>query len=105
MDTATRDLTSTWLTTLSRRCHAQFDRRNMAVRRSRTVHAVAWTEGIGGVELPVPACRVGVTGWDVESLRPVNEGVTCGRCLRTIKRSELPTDAELRGGQLALDVA
>ena len=88
---------------LSRRCRRSFTSRNLSVRRSRVVHAVSWADGIGGEEFPIPACRVGVTGWSLDAFRPVSEGVNCERCLHNTQAraaaAEVPAPR-----QLALDL-
>lgn len=100
-------MTSTWLSTLSHRCHARLDRKNLTVRQSRTVHAVDWVTGLGGIDWPVPACRIGTTGWELDAYVPTARDVTCLRCLRHITRDAPPPSpsAEVRYGQLALPIA
>ncbi|MBP2477691.1 hypothetical protein JOF53_006563 [Crossiella equi] len=88
--TAARNLASTvaldpvtaMLSAVASRATAQFTDRNLTVRRSRIVHAVEPTPWLAGVELPGPACHVGVAGWALEDLHPTTEPVTCRRCLR-----------------------
>ena len=75
------------------------------MRRSNTVHVVDWATGIGGIAWPVPACRVGVAGWELDALQPTRHDVTCGRCLRQVKRHKTPDLATTEiPGQLALDL-
>lgn len=104
MGAPAQDLTSTWLDTLSQRYRTAFAERNLIVRRSHTVHDVAWTRGIGGREWPVAACRVGVAGMDPEILHPTTLGVTCGRCLHNGGRRATPEGHPEVPGQLALDL-
>lgn len=89
---------------LARQCRAQFNGRNLTIRRNTTVHAVAWTKGIGDVEWPIPACRVGVTGWELDALHPSKEGVTCLRCLRSAAARRAAAPPVPQGRQLALDL-
>ncbi|MCO1581240.1 MULTISPECIES: hypothetical protein [unclassified Crossiella] len=74
-------LTAVLQAVATRTC-AQFADRNLTIRRSRVVHGVAPTKWMAGVELPGPACHVGVAGWAVEDLHPTTRPVTCRRCLR-----------------------
>ncbi|MCK2244541.1 MULTISPECIES: hypothetical protein [unclassified Crossiella] len=60
----------------------QFEERNLTIRRSRVVHGVAPSKWMAGVELPGPACHVGVAGWALEDMHPSTRPVTCRRCLR-----------------------
>lgn len=60
----------------------RFILRNGRIAGCRAVHAVRMVRWIGGVEVPAPACHVGVGGWDIAVLEPTGSEVTCGRCRR-----------------------
>lgn len=62
----------------------RFELRNCRVGRSTgaAVHAVRLVRWVGGVEVPAPACHVGIGGWDLSALEPSTQPVTCRRCLR-----------------------
>lgn len=102
MDTQ-RDLTSTWLATLSHRCRTQFQGHNLQIRRSKVVHGVDWAAGLGGQSWPIPACRVGLTGWSLDAIHPVTDPVSCERCRHgdDTPRAVHPVDDP---DQLALDL-
>ena len=61
----------------------RFADRNARVRGSSVVHAVHTERWLADIEVPAPACRVGVAGWDLSALVPTTDAVTCVRCLRT----------------------
>ncbi|WP_020672877.1 hypothetical protein [Amycolatopsis nigrescens] len=103
MDTSTRDVTSNWLEDFSRRCRTAFNRRNLTVRRSKKVHAVSWARGLGGFEFPLPACHVGVAGFDVDALHSTDEPVNCRRCGHHA-RDVLDLGSERPGAQLSFDL-
>ncbi|QIS10444.1 hypothetical protein [Nocardia arthritidis] len=54
------------------------------VRAGRTVHAVGFTEWVGGEVVPELLCHTGVAGWSPAALEPTRADVTCARCLRRI---------------------
>lgn len=57
---------------------------NCRVHGSRVVHAVhRETWFAGGIEVPAPACRVGVAGFDLGALTPTTDPVSCVRCQRS----------------------
>jgi hypothetical protein len=61
----------------------RFVLRNARVTGGRVVHAVTMVRWVGGVQVPAPACHVGIGGWDLLSaLEPTHADVTCGRCRR-----------------------
>ena len=74
--------------------------RNVRLCRGGVVHAVEMRDWYG-IELPVPACHVGVSGWDFARMEPVRTGVTCKRCVRTAAGRAAPPFPTV-GGQLAL---
>jgi hypothetical protein len=48
------------------------------------VHRVHTERWLADIEVPAPACRVGVAGWDLlGALAPTTGPVTCVRCLRS----------------------
>lgn len=69
--------------------------RNGRVRGGHAVHAVLAEDWIGDVQLPVPACHVGIGSWNLNVLVATDEPVTCARCLRG-------ADVPAGRGQLAL---
>jgi hypothetical protein len=83
---------------------ARFEGRHLTIRRSRAVHDVAQSPWIAGLQLPTPACRVGVGGWSIDDLHPTSSDVTCLRCLRHGSYRATST-VHTVGEQLALDVA
>ena len=60
----------------------RFRLRNCRIAGGRAVHAVRLVPWIGGVEVPAPACRVGIGDWRLSVLDPTAQPVTCGRCRR-----------------------
>ncbi|GAA0591627.1 hypothetical protein GCM10010174_03350 [Kutzneria viridogrisea] len=73
-----------FLTAVSKRQHQQFGsdpqtRLHATIGRSTTVHAVVEASWLGGVQLLVPACRVGISGWRLDSLHATDVQVTCRR--------------------------
>ncbi|WP_025357642.1 hypothetical protein [Kutzneria albida] len=54
-------------------------RLNGVIGRSSVVHAVTEAAWLGGVTVLVPACHVGVSGRRLDSLRPSDTPVSCGR--------------------------
>ena len=90
------------LQAVAARAAAQFADRNVTVRRSRIVHAVAMSPWMAGVDLPAPACHVGVAGWAIEDLHPTLEPVTCRRCLRSAGSRSAPALTLIHGGQMSL---
>lgn len=58
--------------------------RNCRIHGSRVVHAVHRESWLGGeIEIPAPACRIGVAGFDLTALTPTTDPVTCVRCHRS----------------------
>jgi hypothetical protein len=103
-DQALDPLTS-MLSAVARRAENQFRGRNLTIRRSAVVHAVAPSRWMAGVELPAPACHVGVSGWAVEDLHPTSQPVTCRRCLRSPGARSAVTRDSGQQLELALEVA
>ncbi|GGR06450.1 hypothetical protein GCM10010168_24660 [Actinoplanes ianthinogenes] len=64
------------------RARADFAGRNAVSRGGGAVHAVATVRWLGELEVPGPACHVGVSGGELAALRPTSAPVTCHRCLR-----------------------
>ena len=60
----------------------RFAERNCRVGSSDVVHGVRLVPWLGGVEVPAPACDVGIGGWDLSALEPVTAPITCRRCQR-----------------------
>jgi hypothetical protein len=90
------------LSAVAMRAAAQFKGRNIVIRRSRVVHAAATSKWMAGIELPAPACHVGVAGWAIEDLHPTTEPVSCRRCLRSQGHRAVPELTLVRGGQMTL---
>jgi hypothetical protein len=99
------DPLTSMLSAVARRAESQFRGRNLTIRRSTVVHAVAPSRWMAGVDLPAPACHVGVSGWAVEDLHPTSEPVTCRRCLRSPSARSVVTRDAGRQLELGLEVA
>jgi hypothetical protein len=54
--------------------------RNGRVRGSAVVHAVHFERWLGEIRVPAPACRIGISGFDLAALTPTDDPVTCARC-------------------------
>jgi len=65
------DPLTSMLSAVARRAESQFRGRNLTIRRSTVVHAVAPSRWMAGVDLPAPACHVGVSPADAVSAPPV----------------------------------
>lgn len=79
------------------------DGRRGRVSRRGAVHdvdAVDWF----GVNVPAPACHVGLSGYDFTRLQPTGDAVTCRRCLRLGAGRAAPAFVDPRGAQLLLDL-
>lgn len=76
--------------------------RNARLRRRGRVHSVEFRAWFG-VDVPVPSCHIGVSGWDFTRLEPTSDSVTCRRCQRLGAGRAAPP-VEVLGGQLALDL-
>jgi hypothetical protein len=72
------------------------------VSRRGAVHDVAWVDWFG-VDVPAPACHVGLNGYDFTRLQPTTDAVTCRRCQRLGAGRAAPV-LDRRGAQLALDL-
>lgn len=59
------------------------------IGRSRTVHPVKEIDWLGGVQLLVPACRVGFAGWRLDRMQPVDNPDPDTFCARPACRAEL----------------
>uniref|UniRef100_UPI003F495FB5 hypothetical protein n=1 Tax=Actinokineospora sp. CA-119265 TaxID=3239890 RepID=UPI003F495FB5 len=102
--TATLDPLTGLLSVVATQAAAKFEHQNLSIRRSRVVHAVAPSRWMAGIELPAPACHVGVAGWAIEDLWPTRDPVTCLRCLRADPHGRSAAVVPRQGGQLALDI-
>ncbi|WP_219505337.1 hypothetical protein [Nonomuraea ceibae] len=60
------------------------------VEGSRTVHLAGTSVDRYDEELPAPACRTGIAGWDPRRLRVSLAPVTCRRCLGLVQRRQMP---------------
>lgn len=60
----------------------RFGMRNCRVAGGRAVHAVRMVTWVGGVQVPAPACHVGIGSWDLSALEPSTQPITCRRCQR-----------------------
>lgn len=73
----------TWLNGVSERQRRLFgsesNRRNCVIGRSGTVHAVVEAEWLGVAEVLVPACHVGISGFDLTRMKATHKLVSCGR--------------------------
>jgi hypothetical protein len=68
------------------------DGRNGRVRGSRVVHAVHLARWLGQIQVPAPACHVGIGSFDLAALVATDAPVTCNRCLQAgAYRSHLGT--------------
>ncbi|HEV7979559.1 hypothetical protein [Amycolatopsis sp.] len=99
------DPLTSMLSAVARRAENQFRGRNLTIRRSTVVHAVAPSRWMAGVDLPAPACHVGVSGWAVEDLHPTSQPVTCRRCLRSPGARSVEAHNSGHQLELALEVA
>jgi len=62
----------------------RFTGHNGRVRGSAVVHRIHAERWLADIEVPAPAGRVGVAGWDLlGALVPSTDPVTCARCLRS----------------------
>jgi hypothetical protein len=62
--------------------------RHGRVRGSSVVHNVHLERWLGKtITVPAPACRVGISGFDVGALTPTDDPVTCARCRHTASRN------------------
>lgn len=102
--TAAVDPLTGLLSAVAMQAAARFRDHNLSIRRSRVVHAVAMSRWMAGVELPAPACHVGVAGWAIEDLRPTKAAVTCLRCLRAAPEGRAAAAVKPLGNQLALPI-
>ncbi|MCG8920284.1 hypothetical protein L6E12_31395 [Actinokineospora sp. PR83] len=102
--TAAVDPLTGLLSAVAMQAMARFRDHNLSIRRSKVVHAVAMSRWMAGVQLPAPACHVGVAGWAIEDLRPTRDTVTCLRCLRAAPAGRVAEAARPLGGQLALPI-
>lgn len=68
---------------VSRRQRVRFgaadSRLRCTIGRSHTVHTVVDAEWIGGVPILVPACRIGISGWNLDRMHPTSEPASCRR--------------------------
>jgi hypothetical protein len=65
------------------------------VRGSAVVHQVHTERWIADIEVPAPACGVGVAGWDLlGALTPTDGPITCAQCLRAAEPDQLPGTAQ-----------
>jgi len=72
------------LTLLAAHHTARFTGRNARIGQSGTVHAVGVTAWVGGLSVPAPVCRVGMSGGELVRLTATNQPVSCGRCARSL---------------------
>lgn len=66
------------------------------------VHLVHLEEGMAGIQLPAPACRIGLAGWRPERMAPTRDTVSCGRCMRLRVAEPMLAAAAAGGTQLTL---
>ncbi|MGI5274142.1 hypothetical protein ACQEUU_33755 [Nonomuraea sp. CA-218870] len=62
----------------------------LRVENSHTIHLAGTSVDRYDVELPAPACHTAISGWDPRRLRASTAPVNCRRCLRLIKRQQIP---------------
>ena len=63
--------------------------RGLRVGNSRIVHLAGTAPDHRGVELPAPACHVGVSGWDARRLNATESPINCHRCVKLIAARQL----------------
>jgi hypothetical protein len=79
------------LAAVAARAVADFQGKNAVVRGGGSaVHAVALVRWLAEIEVPGPACHVGISGGELASLRPTTAAVSCRRCLRSLGLDEEP---------------
>jgi hypothetical protein len=91
------------LATSAAHARRRFDGRRGRLSAKGAVHDVSLRPWFG-VEIPGPACHIGVGGWDFTRFQPTSDAVTCRRCLRGNGLRAAPVATHPHGAQLALDL-
>lgn len=86
----------------------QYRGRGLRIGRNRTVHRAGFVVDNRDMEIPAPDCHAGYFAggrpwWTVYT--PTTDAVDCALCLNGRRQHPPAEQAELVGGQLALDLA
>jgi hypothetical protein len=97
----------TWLDGVSARQRELFGkttekRRNCVIGKSGTVHAVVEAKWLGVAEVLVPACHVGISGFDLTRMRATHKYVSCGRAACVAAAKTAHRSAPSMGGEKPL---